>query len=100
MTEEKNDGFKEITGVNIWLPDAVGDMLQGVVVGIDTGDYGTQLIVETEKDVFIKTPSHIVLQTRLTNINKGDQIRILYEGEDAPKIKGHNPTKLYRVYKK
>lgn len=100
---EKNfetDGFVEQKGSDLWLPENEGELLEGLVIDIVEGMYGTQLIIEDKYKKMIRTPSHKVLQLRLAVIKRGDQIRLVYEGEEAATKKGNNPTKLYRVYKK
>ena len=100
MTEKEKNEFVEVKGSDIWLPEKEGDMLEGVVLEITQGNYGTQLVVETADKKIMRTPSHKVLQSALPTITKGDQIRIVFEGEEAPKVKGNSPTKMYKVYKK
>ena len=51
-----------------------------------------------EDGVEMLTPSHKVLQNRLTNVKKGDNIRIVYKGTEDAKKKGYNPTEMYKVY--
>jgi len=82
----------------IWLPEKVGDMLVGVVVGVVEGMYGDQHIIEQEDKSEIKTPSHKVLQNRLVKAKKGDQVKVVYAGEEPPAVKGQNPTKMYDVF--
>ena len=101
MTEEKQEnGFVEQTGSDLWLPEKEGDLLEGVVVDIVEGTYGTQLVVETDEKKLLRTPSHKLLQSKLSGVKRGDQVRLLFEGEELPKVKGNSPTKLYKVYKK
>lgn len=84
----------------IWLPKEKGDVLQGKVVELRQGIYGIQLLVKDEKENIQTTPSHKALQSRLGGIQVGDFVRIVLQGTDLPKVKGHKPTMLYKVFVK
>lgn len=100
---DKNDnipeGFEEKTGGDFWKPEKEGDELKGIVVDSFDGSYGKQFVVEDEDKNKHVTPSHAVLQNRMVGVEKGSQVVIRYDGEEAGK-KGQNPTKLYRVFVK
>lgn len=91
--------YKEQTASNLWLPTAKGDTIEGNVQEKKMGQYGDQWIIKQRNGEILATPSHKVLQSRMQNINKGDQIKIVFEGTELPKVKGQNPTQMYKVYK-
>ncbi len=90
---------KKLEGLNIWLPDKEGEELKGEVTEVNKeGDYGTQHTIKKDDGDEILTPSHKVLQNRLRNVKKGDTVRLVYTGKEAPKIKGYSPTAMYDAY--
>ena len=94
MSEEK------IEGLNIWLPKETGEELKGKIVKIDIdATYGTQAIIKKTDGVEILTPSHKWLQNCLKRLNVGDNIRVVFDGDEPPKIKGQSPTKKYSVFR-
>lgn len=93
--------MREEIGVStIWLPEKVGDTLKGVVKSIIKGQFGTQVALETDKGRVL-SPSHKVLQTKLETgeVKEGDKLEIEYVGEEAPKVRGQSPTKMYKVFR-
>jgi hypothetical protein len=103
INEEKINPFgmeaKEIkTDLNIWLPITEGDRIQGRVKEVLVGDFGNMYKIEQDDGTELWTPSHKVLQNRLKDIVVGDKIGIVYDGDEAPSIKGRNPTRMYRVF--
>lgn len=95
--ERIDDGFEKQETANIWLPKAVNEQLMGSVKNIQEGMYGVQLLLMTEKGEDVLTPSHKVLQNRVSKVKNGDIVKIIYLGEEPGKP-GKNPTKLYDVY--
>jgi len=91
--EVKSDG-------GIWLPTAIGDLIEGTILWKKEGKYGMQLRIEQANGVQLTTPSHKVLQAKLGDLVVGDVVKIVFQGEELPTIKGHNKTKIYGVYKK
>lgn len=90
--------FVEVEGeLDIWLPKEKEEFIEGEVVEISDGQYGRQITLKNEAGDTNTTPSHKVLQSRLSEIKMGDWIRVVYKGEELPKLKGHNPTKIYKV---
>jgi len=59
----------------------------------------SELDIKTDTGEEHRTPSHKVLQSRMAKIVVNDKIKIVYEKEEPPKLKGQNPTKIYAVYK-
>jgi hypothetical protein len=98
MPEEEGQWEKqESTG--IWIPTEEGDTVEGTVLDIVEGSYGLQYVINAD-DKEIRTPSHKVLQNRMAKVKKGDTVRIVYDGEEPPSVKGQNATKIYSVFVK
>lgn len=92
-------GEKELKGMEMWIPEKEGDELKGEVIAINTeGDYGNQYMIKKDDGEETLTPSHKVLQSRLRPVKVGDKVRIVYKGEEAPAVKGHNATKMYEAF--
>ena len=92
-------GYEKIE-TEMWLPTEAGQELEGTVESINAeGLYGNQYHVKKTDGKTTVTPSHKVLQNRMVSVKVGDKIKVVYNGEEPPKIKGQNPTKMYDVYK-
>lgn len=86
-------------GAGIWLPENEKDELEGKVTAINTeGLYGVQYTIKKSDDEEVLTPSHKVLQNRMQKAKVGTQVKIVYTGVEAPKIRGQNATRIYEVY--
>lgn len=91
---------EKIEGLNIWLPESIGDKLIGIVKKIENdGQFGIQAVIKKDDGKEILTPSHKWLQNCLRQMSIGDEIEIEFTGEEAPKVKGQSPTKKYNVYR-
>lgn len=95
-----DDWIERDTQGDLWLPQKENDQLVGKVVDAKEGDFGFQWIIETEDGDKFRTPSHRVLQNRMNGIETGKFVKIIYDGEEPPSVKGRNPTKMYRVFEK
>jgi hypothetical protein len=84
----------------IWLPEEAGDEVVGEIVKVETGLYGQSYTLKPVKGKEVRLPSHKVLQGRLAGCAKGDFVKIVFKGEEAPKVKGQNPMKMYDVFRK
>lgn len=92
-----NEVWEDIKGSSdIWLPEKVGDAIEGTITEIKNGLYGVQAVIVNGDNEWI-TPSHKVLQNRISECKVGDYVRITYERDELPSIKGRNPTKIYSV---
>ena len=89
--------WKEQTGGNYWEP-VEGETVEGKIEAIQEGEYGRQYIISNGKGATITTPAHKVLQSRMSKAQVGDRVKIEVLGQELPKVKGHKPTQLYRVY--
>lgn len=100
MAEQNLNGWEEVKESNFWNPEKEGDSVEGIIVAMETDNFGLRVTIEAPDKSTIILPSHKVLQTRLKNCKIGEQIKVIFEKTDLPKIKGHNPTKIYKVLKK
>jgi hypothetical protein len=91
--------WEEVGKLTLWKPTKEGETLTGKVVSERTHEkFGKSWTIETS-DGEITTPSHAVLQNRLSNIKIGDKVRITYQGTQPAKIRGNSPTVMYLVEK-
>lgn len=98
MAKAKEDEEK-IEPAGFWQPTEEEDQIEGEVIDIVEGIYGSHYKIKTAKEE-IMTPAHKVLLNRLQTVQKGQKVRIVYTGEQPPKVRGQNPTKMYEVYLK
>ena len=84
--------------LSIWKPSVKLDEIEGRVEELKETDYGNQFCINDERMGLIWTPSHKVLQNRMSKVIKGSYVKIVYEGQELPKVIGNNPTSLYRVF--
>lgn len=85
-------------GSDLWLPEKEGDELIGTVMDVTEGNYGNQYTIRKSDGEEVRTPSHKVLQNRMISAKKETKVKIVYEGEEPPSVKGQNPTKMYSVF--
>lgn len=97
-------GYEEVGGLNIWIPETAGDELKGTIIEVQDNQYGKQFVIQpdgtTDAKAQLLTPSHKVLQNRLSKCVKGDLVLIVYDGAQPPAVKGQNPMEMYTVFKK
>lgn len=93
-------GYVKQEGAGIWLPKDEKDTLEGEVTHINTeGLYGTQYTIKPkEGGDEVLTPSHKVLQNRMQKAKVGTKVKIVFTGQEAPKIRGQNHTQMYDVF--
>lgn len=92
------DNWEKQEGSGLWLPEKEGDELIGEVTDVKEGTYGNQFVIKKQDGEEIRTPSHKVLQNRMTDATVGTKVKIVYIGEEPPSVKGQNPTKMYDVF--
>jgi len=90
--------YEEQVGMSFWNPEQEGETVEGVVEEIIDGDYGKQYTIKKDDGEQITTSSHAYLQNRMKKVKVGDKVKMVYEGEEAPTVKGRNPTKKYKVF--
>lgn len=96
MTEQTLDGWEEVKDSNFWTPEKEGDSVEGVIVMIEKDEFGLKVTIEKDGQKLVM-PSHKVLQNKLSSCKEGDLIKVIFEKKELPKIKGHNPTNIYKV---
>lgn len=95
----ENESWEEMKGNSgIWQPK-IGESVEGIIISMTQGAYGLQCDIETKAGV-VKTPSNKVLVARLHDCKIGDFIKIIYEKDELPTIKGNKPTKIFSVKRK
>jgi hypothetical protein len=90
--------WKEVEESNYWNPEKENDEVEGIIVSMENSDFGIRVVIETKDKKNITLPSHKVLQTRLQNCKVGDMIKVVFKGQELPKVKGRNPTNIYKVF--
>ena len=90
VKQESDDGF--------WNPETPGEELIGVVYRKFIGDFGVQFEIETKDKKTFTTPSHKILQNKMSKVEIGDLVKLVYIKTDLPKLKGKNGAKVYDVY--
>lgn len=98
MAEEKWEDVKGSS--NLWLPTKVGEAIEGAIVAMEKNQYGIQAKIELKDGQQLLTPSHKVLQSRLADCKVGDYVRITFEKEELPTVKGRQGTKIYKIARK
>ena len=82
-----------------WKPEKEGEEVIGVITEINVkGKYGKDYTLKTESGEDMKLPSHKVLQNRMAKVQVNDRVKIVFINEQAPKIRGDNPTMMYDVF--
>jgi len=99
MENTNLDGWEEVADSNYWNPVIEGESVEGIITLVNKDDFGLKVTIEN-KGKAIVLPSHKVLQNRLQNCKVGDMIKVIFEKKELPKIKGHNPTNIYKVLTK
>ena len=88
---------KQESEMGFWNPK-VGEEIEGEVVFIEIGQYGKQITIKKSDGSLQKTPSHKVLQAKLSKVVVGDKVKLHYVKEDLPKLKGQQGARIYDVY--
>ena len=91
------DQFEERTGGVFWKAQEEGDSIEGTLLKVRQGQYGDVYDIETREGTQT-VPSSAVLANRISATDEGKVIRIVFDGLMQSKIKGRNPTKLYKVF--
>jgi len=93
MTWEKQESNSDF-----WNPEKENEELVGEVIEVRPGMYGNQYLIKKENGEEILTPSHKILQGRMTKVIVGNKVKHVFIKQDLPKIKGQNGVKLYDVF--
>lgn len=90
--------WEERAGGAFWKPEKEGDAVEGVLTKIRTGQYGDIYDIEQKDGTVVTIPTSAVLANRLSTSDEGKTIRIVFDGLQQSKIKGRNPTRLFKVF--
>jgi len=99
MENTNLDGWEEVADSNYWNPVIEGESVEGIITLVNKDDFGLKVTIESNGKAIV-LPSHKVLQSRLQTCKVGDMIKVIFEKKELPKIKGHNPTNIYKVLTK
>jgi hypothetical protein len=89
--------FEERTGGVFWKPQNEGDQIEGTLLKVRAGQYDDVYDIDT-KDGMQTVPSSAVLKNRISAADEGKYIVIKFDGLQQSKIKGRNPTRLFKVF--
>jgi hypothetical protein len=92
--------WEEVKEGSFWSPKKEGEYIEGVIISMENEQFGLKVTLEQPDKKTIVLPSHAVLQSRIKNCKPGDIVKVVFERTELPKIKGHNPTNIYKVLKK
>jgi len=82
---------------NNWKPENEGDEIEGKLVAVREGTYGPVYDLETKEGI-VGVFSTKFLENLMTKVKEGTKVKIVFKGLEAPKLKGHNPMKLFEVF--
>ena len=88
--------YIEIGQTATWEYDKEGDLIEGTFKRTTDGKFGLGYIIETSDGERLVWGT-AVLTRKMTEIKEGNKVRITYGGELPPKVRGQNPTKLFKV---
>jgi len=95
--EQPNEVWEDVKGnSSMWKPEKIGEAIEGTITELKNGLYDVQAVI-VNGDQEWTTPSHKVLQSRIGACKIGDYVRITYEKDELPTVKGRNPTKIYSL---
>ena len=78
---KEKDEWEEIGRyLEIWRPTKIGATLEGEIVEIRDGIYGTEAIIQDQVGVRAQTPAHVILQRKIEQLETGDWVKISYLG--------------------
>jgi len=94
-----NMQWEKQEGLPLWLPQKEDDEIVGEITSINTdGIYGVDYTIKKDDGEEMRLPSHKVLQNRMIKAKTGSKVKIVFTGEEPPKVKGQNPLKMYDVF--
>jgi len=97
--EKKSSEWVEQEASAYWNPTTEGEEVIGEITDMKKGEFGETFTIRKDDGSEIKTPSHSVLQDRMSRLDIGDRVKIVFKGEGEAK-KGKNAPKLYEVFSK
>lgn len=76
----------------------VGEQIEGKCVSIDNGKYGLNYSIELADKSLVITKAGKALLPRMTKVQVGTMVKIVFLGEEPPKIRGQNPMQTFDVF--
>lgn len=95
---EVPDGFSAVEATQVKF-EKVGDSVKGELLSKETGgNYGNPVYIIRDDEGKSRTVfSTVVLQTKMTDVNVGDEVYIVFTGTIPTKKKGQQDTKDFTV---
>lgn len=91
MAWEKQEG-------NVFVFAFEGDTCEGTLLKRELGRYGNEVYLLKTKDKTWTVFSTAVMESRMTGVEIGEQVKIVYLGTQPSKTKGHQDVKLFDVF--
>lgn len=89
--------FEEILP-DVWKPQEAGDEIEGFLIKIEESKtFDNKIYLLETKEGHRVIFGTTVLENRMTYVNVGDYVKIMYEGLE--KNKKNQDTKIFRVFK-
>lgn len=96
---DKDAGWEERTSGDFWKPEHEGDSLEGRLVAVRQGNYKGNVYDIEMADGKVKTaPASVFLQNRIKPTDVGKEIRLVFNGLVASKVRGQNPARDIKVF--
>jgi hypothetical protein len=91
--------WKEVQSGNTWISEKEGDSIEGELLAVREGSYGNKVYDVRLSDGEVTTVfGTVVLESLMAQASIGQKVKIEYVGLKPSKIKGRNPTKLFKVF--
>lgn len=95
-----SDGYKEATG-NTWKPEKEGDYVEGLLTKVEenVGPNESMLyhIEQLVTHEMIRVWGSAVLDSRMSEVKVGQQVKITFKGRAEKGSKGKQPPKIFKV---
>lgn len=99
MSEE--NGYKKVES-NIFKFEKVGDCVEGELLSVEESHTFNNKVykIKSNEDKTVTFFGTTILDSLMSSVNIGMQIKVLFAGEKENKKKGQNPIKEFEVYYK
>lgn len=91
--------WKEVEQIGVWKPEEKGDEIEGQLKSVDTnvGSNNSNMYHIETNDGIIGVWGSVVLDSRLSTVALGSQVKLVFQGLGEKKG-GKNAPKLFKVY--
>lgn len=90
--------YKEVVS-EVFRFEQIGDFVEGKLLEKVPGSFDQDNYkIETKEGKEVLVFGTTVLSSRMSFVKVGSQIKIEFTESIAPSVKGHNPTKIFKVY--